>query len=180
MTKRIIHFDLDGVIFNFDEQLKNYVPDIYTNKILYPSYDEQSDKVEEILKDNPRFFLNIEPYEGAIEYVKKLSDNYEIYFLSTPMWETPESYMDKRISIEKHFGSDFAYKRLFLTHRKDLVIGHYLVDDRLKNGAKEFQGEHIHYRTPKFPNMETVYNYLLQEDFLFRNNPDKQRTHFIL
>ena len=160
------------------KKLEMYVPDINTNKTLYPTYAERSDKVDEVLKENPRFFLDLEPYEGAVEYVKKLSEIHEIYFLSTPMWETPESYMDKRISIEKHFGSEFAYKRLILTHRKDLVMGHYLVDDRLKNGAEKFHGEHIHYGTPRFPNMESVYHYLCQEDLLFHNDSDKLRMLF--
>lgn len=30
---------------------------------------------------------------------------------------------------------------MFVTHRKDLLIGDYLIDDRTKNGAGEFSGE---------------------------------------
>jgi 5'-nucleotidase len=180
MNKKIVYFDLDGVIFNFEKQLEMFVPDINTNKILYPTYDERSNKVDEILIKIPRFFLNLEPYEGAVEYVKKLSEIYEIFFLSAPMWETPESYMDKRISVEKHFGHEFAFKRLILTHRKDLAIGHYLVDDRLKYGADNFQGEHIHFGTPAYPDMKTVYNYLRTQDMLFRNDPNMQRITFTL
>ena len=29
---------------------------------------------------------------------------------------------------------------MFTTHRKDLLQGDYLIDDRLKNGAGEFKG----------------------------------------
>ena len=52
-------------------------------------------------------------------------------------------------------------KRLILTHRKDLLIGDYLIDDRLKNGAGEFKGELIHFGTIKFPDWKTVLEYLL-------------------
>ena len=36
-------------------------------------------------------------------------------------------------------------KRMFITHRKDLLIGDYLIDDRIKNGAGEFKGELIRF-----------------------------------
>jgi hypothetical protein len=34
---------------------------------------------------------------------------------------------------------------MFITHRKDLLIGHYLIDDRTKNGAGDFKGELIRF-----------------------------------
>jgi 5'(3')-deoxyribonucleotidase len=30
---------------------------------------------------------------------------------------------------------------MMITHRKDLLLGDYLIDDRLKNGASDFTGE---------------------------------------
>ena len=30
---------------------------------------------------------------------------------------------------------------MFITHRKDMLIGDYLIDDRLANGAGNFKGE---------------------------------------
>ena len=55
---------------------------------------------------------------------------------------------------------DPAYKRLILTHNKQLNIGDYLIDDRTKNGAGEFTGEHIHFGTEKFPDWKSVLDYL--------------------
>ena len=46
--------------------------------------------------------------------------------------------------IEKYFGQIF-YKKITMTHSKDLVIGDYLIDDRLANGAKDFNGELIRF-----------------------------------
>lgn len=40
-------------------------------------------------------------------------------------------------------------------------MGDFLVDDRLKNGASEFKGEHIHFGTEKYPNWEIIYDYLI-------------------
>ncbi len=74
------------------------------------------------------------------------------------MWKVPESYMDKRIWIKDHFGDDFN-KRLTLTHRKELSIGDFLIDDRLKNGAEKFTGKHIHFGTELFPNWYSVLKY---------------------
>ena len=32
-------------------------------------------------------------------------------------------------------------KKIVITHHKDKLIGDYLIDDRLKNGAEDFKGE---------------------------------------
>ena len=56
-----------------------------------------------------------------------------------------------------------ARKRLILTHRKDLNIGDFLVDDRTKNGAGEFMGELIQFGTEKFPDWNTVKKYLMEK-----------------
>jgi len=55
-------------------------------------------------------------------------------------WGNPQSNSDKRFWIEDYFGNMF-HKRMFITHRKDLLMGDYLIDDRIKNGAGEFSGE---------------------------------------
>jgi hypothetical protein len=40
-------------------------------------------------------------------------------------------------------------------------MGDYLIDDRTKNGAGEFKGELIHFGTDKFPDWDSVLEYLL-------------------
>jgi hypothetical protein len=37
------------------------------------------------------------------------------------------------------------------------------VDDRTKNGAAEFEGEHIHFGTDKFPDWEVTKKYLEEQ-----------------
>ena len=54
-----------------------------------------------------------------------------------------------------------AYKRLILSHHKQLNVGDYLIDDRTANGADKFTGEHIHFGQDKFPDWNAVLKYLL-------------------
>ncbi len=59
---------------------------------------------------------------------------------------------------------DVFHKRMVITHRKDLCQGDYLIDDRGKNGTSEFGGEWIHFGSERFPNWESVLDYLLPPD----------------
>jgi 5'(3')-deoxyribonucleotidase len=90
----------------------------------------------------------------------ELFNHYDVYFLSTPAWNAPMSFTGKRIWLETHFGKH-AEKRLILTHRKDLAIGDYLVDDTLRHGVTEFQGIHIHFGTPEFPDWKVTLAHLI-------------------
>jgi 5'-nucleotidase len=152
--KPLLYVDMDGVIADFDAVISKYNPAVDTSR------GEFRDAVDEICEANTRIFLEIEPIPGGIEAVNILKDHYDIYFLSTPMWNVPDSFGDKRIWLEKHFGS-FAHKRLILTHRKDLNLGKYLIDDRKTNGSEAFTGEHIHFGTDQFPTWDSVLKYLL-------------------
>ena len=49
---------------------------------------------------------------------------------------------------------------MVITHRKDLCLGDYLIDDRGKNGTSEFTGEWIEFGSEKFPNWNSVLVYL--------------------
>lgn len=157
-TKKILYIDMDGVVANFDKAIKDICPELETSD-RFENYEARSIEVDRVVSQNTDIFQNLEPIEGAIEAVNKLFELYEVYFLSTPMWDIPESFMGKRIWLGKNFGEK-ANRRLILTHRKDLAIGDYLVDDRLKNGAGQFKGEHIHFGTDRFPDWRTTLEYL--------------------
>lgn len=157
--KKTLYIDMDGVIADFDLVIKQICPELETSD--GSDFEAHSKKVDEIVANNLDIFHNLPPYEGGIESVSILFDHFEIYFLSTPMWDFPDSFKGKRIWLETHFGEK-AKKRLILTHRKDLNVGHFLVDDRLKNGASEFTGEHIHFATEKFPDWKYTLKYLLE------------------
>ena len=159
MNKPILFCDLDGVCADFDKVILKYDSSVDLTKVALGDMQTFRDEVDNICESNPRIFLEWEPIPGAIESIHTLKELYEIYFLSTPMWNGPESDMDKRIWLEKHFGMD-AHKRLILTHRKELNVGDFLIDDRLTNGSELFKGRHIHYGQKPFEDWEKVTTYL--------------------
>lgn len=158
MKKKILFCDLDGVVADFEKEMNKKIPG--WRQMTEKEVDE---KVTEMCLNDPNIFHNLDPIPNAVETVKKLFNHFEVYFLSTPMWKSPESFTGKRLWVEEHFG-DLAIKRLILSHRKDLNIGDYLIDDRTHNGAGEFTGKHIHYGTVDFPDWDSVYEFLKEEN----------------
>ena len=138
---------MDGVIVDFMQSVKNH-----------PEFEKYKNEIDAL----PDVFLNALPIEHAIDSVGKLFDcgKYEVYIASTAPWGNIDSLSHKRIWIEKYFGERLK-KRLILTHRKDFLMGDYLIDDRLKNGAGEFKGELLHFGTAKYPDWKSVLEYLL-------------------
>lgn len=155
----ILYLDMDGVVANFDKEINRLCPNLFTGE--GANYEGRAKQVDAICEANRNVFRYLEPIAGAKEGVEVLKNLYEIYFLSTPMWNVPESFMDKRLWIVEHFG-EWANKRLILTHRKDLNIGEYLVDDRTRNGVDKFKGIHVHFGQSPFEDWESVTSYLTQ------------------
>jgi 5'-nucleotidase len=157
--KKIIYIDMDGVLVDFEYAIKTFF-------INYPHLEER-------YKDNPDhihgIFRNPPPIEGAIEAVKQLAEcgKYELFIATAAPWGNPEAATDKRYWIEKYFGNTF-HKKMFVTHRKDLLIGDYLIDDRTKNGAGAFNGKLLQFgwsyeeqQWNEYPNWSSILNKLL-------------------
>ena len=121
---------------------------------------EVINEYESNLDEVPNIFSLMEPLEGAINSFKILSQRYDTYILSTAPWKNSSAWTDKVKWVQKYLGES-AYKRLILTHHKNLNHGDYLIDDRTKNGAGEFKGELIQFGTDKFPDWKSVCSYLL-------------------
>ncbi|MGY9059847.1 MAG: 5' nucleotidase, NT5C type [Candidatus Puniceispirillales bacterium] len=107
----------------------------------------------------PDIFSLMDPMKGAIDSYNQLSSQYDTYILSTSPWDNPSAWQDKILWVKKYLEKS-AYKRLILSHHKNLNRGDYLIDDRLKNGADKFIGEHIHFGTEQFPDWKSVLIYL--------------------
>lgn len=141
---------MDGVLADFESGLKRV--------------DEQTKKQYEGHVDEiPGLFALMEPVKGAIEAVKTLAEHYDVFILSTAPWKNPSAWSDKVEWVNKYLG-DVFYKRIILTHRKDLCMGDYLIDDRAKNGASEFCGEWIHFGSERFPDWASVLAYLVPKE----------------
>jgi len=147
MEKQIVYIDLDGVMVDLEAHaVRRHGPKAIEKLGMLTSVDKE-------------LFEDPDPIEGSIEAVKRLNEKYEIFFLSTAPWSNPTSWSSKRRWVQKHLGK-LAHKRLILSHRKDLLMGDFLIDDRTKNGAGEFKGTHIHFGQPGFENWEKVLAFL--------------------
>ena len=137
---------LDKVDESIKEQYRAKTPD-------------EKDRLDEI----PGLFSLMEPIEGAIDAVHELAKVYDVFILSTAPWNNPSAWSDKVEWVKKYFGEVF-YKRMVITHRKDLCEGYYLIDDRGKNGTSEFKGEWIQFGSERFPDWKTVLEYLIPKE----------------
>ena len=153
--KKRLYFDMDNVLVDFksgldqeSDEVKARYADDGTGK---PHYD-----------DIPGIFSKMHPMPGAIEAVHKLAEKYDVYILSTAPWNNPSAWSDKLEWVKEYFG-DVFYKRIILSHHKELNRGDYLIDDKGKNGASEFEGEWIHFGSERFPDWDAVLKYLLDE-----------------
>ena len=104
-------------------------------------------------------FSHMIPLKGAIEGYNRLVElGYDVYILSTAPWENSSAWSDKLIWVKKYIGEN-AKKRLILSHNKNLNKGDFLIDDRVANGAGEFEGNLIRFGSDDFPNWDTVIKY---------------------
>ncbi|MBR6284747.1 MAG: hypothetical protein IKR25_10710 [Muribaculaceae bacterium] len=157
MKKRIIYIDMDNVLVNFKSGLDR-VPE----KVKMQYADDGSGKP--IYDEIPGIFALMDPMPGAIEAIQELSEHFDLYILSTAPWLNPSAWIDKVKWVQLYFGAgkdSVFYKRLIISHHKDLNHGHFLIDDRPKNGASEFEGEWIEFGSQGFPDWPTVVKYLL-------------------
>ena len=146
--KKKLFFDMDNVLVDFQSGV---------------------DKVDEAtrraykghLDDIPGLFSLMEPMPGAIEAVHRLAERYDCYILSTAPWENPSAWSDKLLWVKKYLGELF-YKRLIISHHKNLCHGDYLIDDRENNGTSEFDGVWIRFGSEEFPDWNSVVEYLLR------------------
>lgn len=144
--KKVLYIDMDNVLVDFSSAIPRLPREIVA---------EFEDRLDEV----PGIFALMDPVDRALESYKMLADRFDTYILSTSPWENPSAWSDKLLWVKKHLGSQ-AYKRLILTHHKNLNLGHFLVDDRTKNGADRFQGEHILFGSERFPDWYSVVDYL--------------------
>lgn len=151
---------MDGVLVDLGSEMNKW----------FENHPHLVEKFKNCPDHIPGIFRNPPPIEGAIEAVKKLAESgkYELFIATSAPWGNPDSLTDKRYWIENYFGNLF-HKRLVTTHRKDLLLGDYLIDDRLKNGAGEFSGELLRYgldwendnKPNEYPTWESILDYLL-------------------
>tara|TARA_R100001015_G_C4631740_1_gene194530 strand:- start:1351 stop:1815 length:465 start_codon:yes stop_codon:yes gene_type:complete len=129
-NKLTIFLDMDGVLANF-EKAANEIPD------WAPEHDKKHP--DEVLD-----FSRFEPMPGAIDAVEKIiAMGHDVFIATTPPWNNPAAWGQKRDWIEKHLPQ--LKRKMFLTHRKDLLKGDILVDDSTYRGQYDFDGTFMHF-----------------------------------
>ena len=147
--KKILYIDMDDVLVDFKSAFPYYAAETLEQ------YDNHRD-------DIPGIFAKMKPLDGALEAFSILSETFEVFILSTAPWDNPSAWSDKLEWVKVYLGQA-AYKRLILTHHKNLNRGDFLVDDRDKHGVREFNGQWIHFGSTRFPDWPTVMKYLLSK-----------------
>lgn len=136
MTKKILYIDMDNTLVDFSAKLQGVDQSVL-------------DKYRGRFDETPGLFSLMPPKQGALEAFKELSKLYDTYILSTSPWRNPSAGQHKAEWVHLHLGIDEdtpAYKRLILSHHKDLNDGHFLIDDRpWHNGVDKFRGSVIHF-----------------------------------
>ena len=148
--KPIAYIDMDNVLVDFPSGVAK-LSDEYRVK-----YTDRYDEC-------PGIFSLMEPMPGAVEATIKLSEAFDLFILSTAPWLNSTAWSDKLLWVQKHYGNgeeSIFYKRVILSHHKNLLNGAYLIDDRKKNGAADFKGELILFGSERFPNWNVVADYL--------------------
>ena len=143
---KTLYIDMDNVLVDFPSGIARLTPE------MAQAYAGRLDEV-------PGIFALMDPMPGAIDAFLELVGLYDTYILSTAPWKNATAWSDKLDWVKEHLGP-LAEKRLILTHHKNLNSGHFLIDDRTKNGADKFMGEHILFGSERFPDWQAVLSYM--------------------
>lgn len=147
---KILYVDMDNVLVDFRSAL--------------PHLDEATkEKYKEDIDDVDGLFSLMTPMPFAIESITFLVQHFDTYILSTAPWKNPSAWSDKLLWIQEYL-PEIGYKRLILTHHKNLNQGDYLIDDRLRHGVDIFNGEHIHFGHGNFEDWGDVLRYLCAKE----------------
>lgn len=138
---KTIYIDMDGVLCDYKKSFikhKEQFPEV-----VYP-------------QSQYGFFLDLEPFPGAVEAFLKLSSVHNVWILTAPSYMNPLSYAEKNVWVKKHLGSEFV-KKLIMCPNKSLMKGDYLIDDHeWTNWQGDFEGELLLIGSEKFPDLKST------------------------
>ncbi|MFD2920822.1 5'(3')-deoxyribonucleotidase [Terrimonas rubra] len=135
--QKTIAVDMDGVLADVEAHALN----LYYKQsgILLTKKDIEGRKEAEMLPDGlfyklvreKGFFREVPVMPGAIEAIKKLSENFTIYIVSAAM-EFPQSLPEKREWLAEYF-PDISWRNIIFCGDKSVIKTDYMIDDHAKN-----------------------------------------------
>lgn len=143
--KKIVYIDMDGVLVDFQNGYLKLSPQ--DQELYRGRYEEY-----------PGYFSLLDPMPLAIDSFRRLFSKYDVYILSSPSVINPSSFTDKFLWVKRWLPE--AQNKLILTKYKNLNKGFLLIDDRLVNGADEFDGLFIHFGSNIFPDWLSVISFI--------------------
>lgn len=164
VIKPVVYVDMDNVLVDFQSGVDALTEEEKT---------EYAGRYDEV----PNIFSRMKPMPGAIEAFKALSHHYDMYILSTAPWANTTAWKDKVMWVKKYLGI-YGYKRLILSHRKDLSVGCILIDDRARKGAAQFEGTWLQFGKEPTNNWEATVKYLLSEEPIVSNGDASDAEDF--
>ena len=147
MKRKKVYVDMDGVLCDFFGAALSALRKYPEQK--YP-------------QSQWGFFLKLKEIPGAIESFRRLEEKYDVWILTRPSFRNVNCFTEKAQWIWDHLGFDVV-QRMVVCGDKSLLKGEYLIDDTNTAGQSDFEGEWIHFGSDKFPNWDSVVEYLMKD-----------------
>lgn len=148
MDRPIVLIDVDGVIANFDQFYVDcaYKAGVIQTNVVDPGWRKEGwdigkalgltrdgkAQVHKYMKE-PHLAQRMPAYEGAVQGVRKIMLIADVYFPTSPIYESATWEFDRWQWFQKRFDSMETANRLIFTEHKKLVYGNVFVDDKPKN-----------------------------------------------
>lgn len=164
IQKPIAYFGLEGVLADIDKAEASLT-------------DKEREQYKNHIECVPGIYQEMEPVQGAVEAFKALSRHYDLYILTSAPWNNEDVWSEKIKWVKKHLGI-YGYKRVIMTHRKDLNEGQLLVDRRAGKGAAQFEGTWLQFGEAPVSNWNETLKYLLGTEPKICNGDKGEADHF--
>lgn len=145
IQRQILYIDLDDTLVDYQKGV------FKVEESLLKQYEGH-------VYDIPHYFANLEPMPSAIKAFRTLSLKYDTYILSSAPYGNPSAWTDKLLWVQKWLGVP-AFRRLILTHHKNLNYGDFLIDDRNVNGAQDFMGVFLQFGKDPYKTWDDILEY---------------------
>ncbi|PAW95305.1 5'(3')-deoxyribonucleotidase [Mucilaginibacter sp. MD40] len=136
--RKIIAIDMDSVLADTEKQFLIWYERDYGVNVPYESLfgknEEDFFPAKGAIRKmvfTPGFFRTIPVMPGAVEAVKQLMNDFDVYVVSAAM-EFPNSLIEKKEWLEEHFPF-ITWKNIVFCGSKSIIDADYLIDDHCKN-----------------------------------------------